>query len=324
MSAHDHSYKHLFSHREMVADLLTGFVNQPWVQELDLTSLEKVNASYITDDLRERADDVVWRVRFRDEWLYVYLLIEFQSTVDNFMAVRLLTYIGLLYQDLIKSKQLPIPNALPPVFPIVLYNGAKPWHAAEELRSLIQPVPSELQAFQPSLRYLLINESEYSEEELAPLHNLVATLFQLENSATIQNITRLVSSLAIWLKAPEQQSLNRAFTQWLKWVLPDKAAGQTIDTVHDLMEMQTMLAERVKDWTEEWKKQGLEEGIEKGIEKGVEKVIKRLLTKRFGPLPTWVTEKLDAADSAQLEIWADRILDAQSLESIFEPASGAI
>jgi hypothetical protein len=31
------------------------------------------------------------------------LLLEFQSTVDPFMAVRLLTYLGLLYQDLIKQ-----------------------------------------------------------------------------------------------------------------------------------------------------------------------------------------------------------------------------
>lgn len=320
MRSHDHSYKHLFSHREMVADLLTGFVNQPWVQELDLTSLEKLNASYITDDLRERADDVVWRVRFRDEWLYVYLLIEFQSTVDNFMAVRLLTYVGLLYQDLIKSKQLPVPNALPPVFPIVLYNGARPWRAAEELSSLIQPVPAELQAYQPTLRYLLINENGYSEEVLATLRNLVATLFQLENSATIEGIARLVGNLAIWLKAPEQQSLSRAFAQWLNGVIPTKAAGQTIDTVHDLLEMQTMLAERVKGWTEEWKREGLEEGLEKGKAD----LLKLQLTKRFGALPVWATEKLDAADSPQLDIWAGRIFDAQSLESLFEPTSGAI
>jgi len=45
----------------------------------------------------------LWRVRCRDEWIYVYILIEFQSTVDRFMAVRLMTYIGLLYQDLIRT-----------------------------------------------------------------------------------------------------------------------------------------------------------------------------------------------------------------------------
>lgn len=56
------------------------------------------------------------------EWLYVYLLLEFQSSNDTYMAVRILTYIGLLYQDLIKSGKTSA-RKLPAVFPLVLYNG---------------------------------------------------------------------------------------------------------------------------------------------------------------------------------------------------------
>ena len=58
-------------------DLVKGFVRFDWVADLDFSTLEKVNGSYITDDLKERADDVIWRVKFQDEWLYVYLLLEF-------------------------------------------------------------------------------------------------------------------------------------------------------------------------------------------------------------------------------------------------------
>lgn len=100
---HDNSYKLLFSHPEMVADLLRGFVHADWVNELDFDSLEKVSGSYVSDDLREREDDIIWRVRWGPNWVYLYLLLEFQSTIDPFMAVRILTYLGLLYQDLIKS-----------------------------------------------------------------------------------------------------------------------------------------------------------------------------------------------------------------------------
>jgi predicted transposase YdaD len=100
---HDHSYKLLFSHPEMVADLLRGFVREDWVQQLDFSSLEKVSGTYVADDLREREDDVIWRVRWGQDWLYVYLLLEFQSTVDRYMAVRILVYLGLLYQDLIRQ-----------------------------------------------------------------------------------------------------------------------------------------------------------------------------------------------------------------------------
>ncbi len=54
---HDVSYKTLFSHPQMVADLLQGFVREPWVAEADFTTLEKVSGSYVSDDLRQREDD---------------------------------------------------------------------------------------------------------------------------------------------------------------------------------------------------------------------------------------------------------------------------
>ena len=63
MAKHDSAYKLLFSHALMVEDLLKGFVREEWVEKLDFSTLEKVNGSYVSDDLRQRADDVVWRVR---------------------------------------------------------------------------------------------------------------------------------------------------------------------------------------------------------------------------------------------------------------------
>lgn len=143
--AHDSSYKLLFSEPEIIIDLLQGFVHEPWVKELDFSTLEKVSGSYITDDLRSREDDVIWRVKYQQSWIYVYLLIEFQSTIDNYMAVRLMTYMGLLYQDLIKTKQLTANKQLPPIFPVVLYNGEKRWDAATELKDLIVKVPGGLE-----------------------------------------------------------------------------------------------------------------------------------------------------------------------------------
>ena len=84
MAEQDLGYKRLFAQREMVADLLTGFVREPWVDEVQLDTLERVNGSYVSDDLRAREDDIVWRVRWRGQWLYVYLLLEFQASVDRF------------------------------------------------------------------------------------------------------------------------------------------------------------------------------------------------------------------------------------------------
>lgn len=56
---HDPGYKLLYSHVAMVRDLLQGFVPGHWVAALDLSTLEKCASSYVSDDLRERSDDIV-------------------------------------------------------------------------------------------------------------------------------------------------------------------------------------------------------------------------------------------------------------------------
>jgi predicted transposase/invertase (TIGR01784 family) len=314
MPDHDHSYKNLFSHPKMVEDLLKGFVKFDWVDELDFSTLEKLNNSYITDDIRERADDVIWRVKFRGQWLYLYLLLEFQSTVDPWMAVRILTYVGLLYQDLIKTEQLPVKKQLPPVLPIVLYNGDRAWQAAESISELMQSTPEMLQAFQPQQRYLLIDEGRYSKSELEHLDNVTAALIRAEIADSQEELVRVLANLIVWLPMDEQRELRRAFKEWFNRILlPRRLQATEIEEVRDLTEIQTMLAERVKDWTHSWR----EEGFKEGIEKGEATVLSRQLARRFGPLPAWAEEKLQQSTRQQLEIWADRIFEAESLEQFF-------
>ena len=103
MTTHDNAYKNIFSHRQVVADLLTGFVNEDWVRAVDLSTLDRRSGSFVSDDLRDREDDLIWRVRRGDEVAYVYLLLEFQSRADPWMALRLMVYIGMLYQELVKT-----------------------------------------------------------------------------------------------------------------------------------------------------------------------------------------------------------------------------
>ncbi len=61
---------------------------------------------------------------------------------------------------------------------------------------------------------------------------------------------------------------------------------------------------------------GLEQGLEKGLLKGEAKMVRRLLQRRFGPLPAWVEERLQTADEAQLDRWAERLLDAPSQKKL--------
>jgi hypothetical protein len=46
----DGSFKFLFSNPEMVRDLILGFIPDEWLHSLDYSALEKLNASYVSDD----------------------------------------------------------------------------------------------------------------------------------------------------------------------------------------------------------------------------------------------------------------------------------
>lgn len=262
----------------MVKELFSSFVCESWVSQLDFSTLEKVNGSYISDDLRDREDDIIWKVRIGDSWMYLYILLEFQSTVDRFMAVRLLTYTGLLYQDLLKSGQVKGKQKLPPVFPLVLYNGEKRWQASTSITDLIGVVPSGLERYLPKYQYLVIDEGSYAAEELEELKNLVAALFQLEHSREPEKVLQLVGNLVGWLGAPETEDLRRAFVYWLKRVfLPERLSETDYEAAEELVEVHTMLEKRVKQWQKQWKAEGLAEGLAEGELKGKLKAARGLI-----------------------------------------------
>ena len=335
---HDTGYRLLFSDPLMVRDLLQGFVDDPWLQKLDFSTLEAVKGHYVTEDFRDRAEDVVWRVKAEGEqWVYLYLLIEFQSSVDRFMALRLMVYVGLLYQDLIRQKQLGPGDLLPPVLPVVLYNGEPRWRAPTELSALLPRLPGFLARLQPQMRYFLIDEGAYPEQTLAKLPtNFAAVLFRLEQPQAPEAVQAIVSEIERETRSDEYKPLRRLIALWLRAALKRNPKYPILlPELDDLQELNIMLSQRIEQWAEAYiatgKQQGLEQGLEKGLEKGLEqgllqgeaRLLARLLTRRFGPLPDWVKQRLGDATEAQLAAWSDAVLDAKDLETVFDEPPAA-
>ena len=63
--------------------------------------------------------------------------------------------------------------------------------------------------------------------------------------------------------------------------------------------------------------QGMEQGMEQGLLQGERAVLLRLITKRFGTLPPQFEQRLMQANQTQLECWADRVLEARSVDTVF-------
>jgi len=122
-----------------------------------------------------------------------------------------------------------------------------------------------------------------------------------------------------WLKAPEQLLLRRAFAVWIRRVLlPVRLPGQSLPEINDLMEVDAMLAERVKEWTYEWKQEGMQKGRQEGRQEGHAGILLCQMRLKFGKLDAVIVAKIQSADTTQLTLWSERILSAKTIEDIFQ------
>ena len=237
------------------------------------------------------------------------------------MALRMMVYIGLLYQDLIKRGDVLADGRLPPILPIVLYNGSKRWTAVTDVADLIPAVPGLVEQFKPKLSYLLIDENAYSDTELASLNNLVAAVFRFEQSDCIETVQDLVCLLIVWLD--DRRDLRRMFALWIRAALMrNNNYNIILPQVNDLMEIKVMLSERIEQWALAYIAEGKLEGELKGKLEGKHEgemlALQKLLSKRFGAIPTDITRLIANAPLEAIERWFDRAIDAQQLADIFK------
>lgn len=235
------------------------------------------------------------------------------------MAVRVMAYQALLYQDLIRLKRSGRPGDLPAVFAIVLYNGEEAWKAAQQIAELIGKVPEGLEPYLPRLRFILVDINRLKPWELKPADNLAVQLYRLEKSRRLKKIERVLLGLFEELTRPGRSELLRAFLTWLRRVrMPSRFPGLELPALrHE--EKSAMLAERVQRWTQEWREEGRQEGLKEGLKEGEAATLTRQLEYKFGPLADGHRKRIRAADSSKLQEWTLRILTVERLEEVFDP-----
>lgn len=320
LGQHDRSYRSLFSHPRLVEELVRGFVEEPWVERLDFSTLQRVNASYVTDDLESREGDLLWKLLLRDGApVFVYILIEHQSRADRFMAVRLMAYIALLYQDLLRRGELTPDGRLPLVIPLVIYNGTAGWRAPQELAELIERVEGVAEAYVPRLRYLVIDEGRYALKDLERRESVAAQVFWLEQSRDRNAVGQGASRLVGLLDGPEDGPLRRAVLGWFDQVLvPRHGESESIPEALGLEEFKVMLAKRVEEWNRELREEGRLLGRKEGRQEGEAAFLLRLLERKFGRVDAKTRKRVQSADAERLLDWGERVLTAQRLEDVFE------
>lgn len=265
---HDNRYKKLFYNPVIVKELMLSFVDEPWVKDLDYDTLERIDKSFVTEEFIDRESDVIYKINFKGEEIFIYLLIEFQSSVDRFMALRILRYITEFYDYLVYAKKF---KKLPPVFPVLLYNGEKKWKAPVDFGNLVDRYIPDV--YIPSFRYYKIAENEISKEHLLGIKNVLSAIFYLENSdvsdfsGEIKNIIKLIER-----ERPEE---IRLFRKWIKNFFYGN------DEISDTIESSIIEIEEVKDMLSTTLKKRDKIQFEQGMYKKAVDTARALLLKKM-------------------------------------------
>jgi hypothetical protein len=145
---------------------------------------------------------------------------------------------------------------------------------------------------------------------------------RLENIHTTQALKVALEELT--QSVPKQlDSVRRALAVWINHVVvPHRGIRLDPEDIEDLDEVKVMLSTRIEQWKKEFRQAGLEEGIEQGIEQGRKTgeitLLSKMLELKFGALPPWAQDRIAQADAETIESWAVNLLEAETLEAVFE------
>ncbi len=221
---YDKTLKELFSRPEIVRDFLKGFVDSNFINDIDFTRIEKKNTSYIAKTFKNKYTDLALKLNMTGgKCAYLYLVIEFQSTVDKLMPLRILSYMLSMYNDLIKQKEISIDNPLPPVFPVVLYTGTQTYNAHTKLEDLIAKPYKRLQRYVPDFEHYLVTLQSKPGEELkrmTALDNIIAGLFYFLTARTEEELKE--AEQAVSDRIDYASEFGRFYVIWLRKYLEHK------------------------------------------------------------------------------------------------------
>jgi len=100
------------------------------------------------------------------EPLLVHVLVEHQRSADPLVAFRMVRYQTRIWQAFVDQSDQTV-TELPPILPIVLYNGLSPWRAPVAIEELARaPSTWSLRPHQLSGRFVLFDLSQVADEQI--------------------------------------------------------------------------------------------------------------------------------------------------------------
>jgi hypothetical protein len=271
------------------------------------------SGSFVDPDLRSQHSDLLFSMDLKSgNPALVYILFEHKSYPDAMVAFQLLRYVIAIWQRYLTDGG---GKPLPLIIPMVVYHGAEPWNVPVDFAALFEP-DEALAGSVPGFRYFLSDLGAQADHELSRFALLRSGLMALKHAtrdADIVSIEAIVTA-EIWhdlFCGVVIKYIFRAFRE-----IDRDEVVRFLTTIKEKAGP-VMVSNIAQEWIDEGRALGLTQGMAKGVAQGEARLLTRQLTRRFGTLPAEVTARMEDADTDTLEAWADRLLDARTLDEVF-------
>ncbi len=290
--SHDRFFKGVFGEAEHAIACFQSYLPAEILAQADLSTATLCPGSFVDEQLSERHTDLLYQLQFAGRKALIYVLFEHQRSCETAMMFRLLRYMVRIWERWLEEHS--ISEGLPPIIPMVLYQGRRDWTAATRLSGLLavelrpaqDPERSEEEAKQdvfrryfPDFEMLLIDLSEHSDDDLrgTALGRLALHLFKNIDSPEIMSFLRRWAQI---VRQVSQESGLNGLRLALHYLLQSsehvskEELGLLLATEvgDDAREMVMTAADKLRaEGRDEGLKKGREEGHEAGHEEGLKK-----------------------------------------------------
>ena len=280
---HDKFFKEAFARRDMAVEFFQNYLPEKISTRLNGKTLHLEPGSFTDEALRGSESDLLYTVQIDNHPALLYCLFEHQSSPDAWMQLRLLRYILGIWDQF--RKQNPNATRLPPILPIVLYQGGEAWTTDTSLSTLIE-IPEGLAAYQPDFRHLLIDLNDIASDALQGSPGLKTVLLALKSSRA--HATReqqlLIQFLAAIIRV--DPAMIRTVMLYLYSVDNSTSINEYIQQAAALK--QPELQEEIMTIAETLRKEGRQQGRQEELRED----IKDVLDERFGECSYAIIEGL--------------------------------
>ncbi len=332
---HDEAFKFLFDLPEVCADALRAAAPALWPHVDPATVRSLRVGDSVAADLSKRVGDALFGVALRGGALpdgrraELVVPVEFQSAHDAGMAGRMREYAALQLDTLGRQGMIPPDGAL--LLPLVVYDGAGPWTAADGLallRGLAPEVAGLLAPYQPQ-GYVLLDLARSRADDWGE-HNRLRAVARLLRAASAEALAAALAEEFARFAGPSHRPLREALHAWAgelwsRWpgagALPplgELEGGETTD-------MTSIAEARVAEWMAEHVERPLAEARAEGLGRQ-RALLSRQATRRFGDeAGRAVAEAVaDMEDAAALEEVGDLIVDCPTGERLLDALTNGL